>query len=302
MSEPVIWIDGTLRPTAEATVHVLSHAVQRGSTVFDVLRVCETPDGPAAFGLREHMARFDRSMHLMGMTPAFGLGQLERAVAETTLANPGANLVKVTAAWVSAPVSTIPDTTDPQLVIAALTVPLVDPLEAPSVRAKVATATKLPPEVLPPGLKVAAAYTYGIRQKMMAHQEGFDEIILRTPSGDLAESVSQSLFVVKGDLLVVPPLDVVLDGITRRMVLDMAHHLGFHSQVRAVTWDEVETADELFLSSTTNPVQPVRELDGRVLAAPGPHTRRLAAEASELLAGRHRLSPKWLTPLARLVG
>lgn len=297
MDEALIWIDGGLRPASEATVSILSHAVQRGSTVFDVVRICDTQDGPAAFGLREHVARFDRSMHLMGMTSAWSLDQLERALAETVLANPGATLVKVTAAWVSTPVATLPDTTDPQVSIAAINAPLLDPRTAPGVRAKVALATKLPADVLPPGLKVAAAYTYGIRQKMAARAEGYDEIILRTQKGDLAESVSQSLFVVRDDLLLAPPLDIVLDGITRRMVLDVAHHLGYHSQVRGIPWDEVASADELFLSSTTNPVQSLAELDGRSLPAPGPLGSKLAAQAMELLAGRHALSHRWLTPL-----
>lgn len=299
-TESLIWIDGVLRPAAEATVPLLSHAVQRGSTVFDVLRVCETPDGPAAFGLRPHIARFDRSMSLMGMTSTWSLDRLERAVAETSLANPGANLVKVTAAWVSTPVSTIPDTTVPLVAVAALRAPLADPVDTPGIRVKTATGTKMPPDVLPPGLKVAAAYTSGIRQKMLARNEGYDDIVLRTTKGDLAEGVSQSLFVVRGDLVLLPPLDVVLDGITRRMILDMAHHLGFHSQIRGITWDEVEAADELFLCSTTNPVQPIRELDGRVLPDPGDHTARLAAESSVLLSGTHVLSPKWLTPLRPL--
>ncbi|MDA3038176.1 MAG: aminotransferase class IV, partial [Actinomycetota bacterium] len=243
------------------------------------------------------IARFDRSMSLMGMTSGWSLDQLERAVAETTLANPGANLVKLTAAWVSTPVSTIPDTTVPLVAVAAIHTPLADPVGLPGVRVKTATSAKTPPDVLPPGLKVAAAYTSGIRQKMQARSEGYDDVVLRTAEGDLAESVSQSLFVVRGDLVLLPPLDVVLDGITRRMVLDMAHHLGFHSQVRGIFWDEVESADELFLCSTTNPVLPIRELDGRALPDPGDHTARLAAESSALLSGNHGLSSKWLTPL-----
>lgn len=178
--------------------------------------------------------------------------------------------------------------------------PLADPLHTPGVRATVAGATKITPDVLPPGLKVAAAYTYAIRQKLAARAEGYDEIILRTPGGDLAESVSQSLFVVKDDVLLVPPLDVVLDGITRRMVLDAAHHLGYHSQVRGIPWEEVEAADELFLCATTNPVQSVKELDGRELPSPGPLTTKLAAEAVEVLSGRHPLSARWLAPLLPL--
>lgn len=296
-STPLIWVDGALVPEAEATVHVLSHAVQRGSTVFDVLRVVETSDGPSAFGLREHVSRFERSMQLMGMTSTTTVDQLEAAVADIVLANPGANTVKLVAAWASSPTGTIPETSVPQICVAAVTGNHVAPTAVEPIRVRTATAPKMPPDVLPPGLKVAAAYTYGLRHTMLARQDGFDEVILRTPNGDLAEGVSQSLFVVADSQLVLPPLDVVLDGITRRAVIDLAHHSGLHTQVRPVSWPEVEAADELFLCSTTNPVWPLASLDQRQLPTEKPVVTKLAQAAEELLSGRHPLSGRWLTLL-----
>jgi branched-chain amino acid aminotransferase len=301
VTDATIWVDGVLRPYEDATIHVLSHAVQRGSTVFDVMRVVETAEGPAAFGLRPHVARFDRSMHLMGMEPAASIADLERAVAQSVLANPGSNLVKLVATWATTPTGLIPATSVPVLSVAPIVGEITDPNVVAPVRACTATAPKMPPEILPPSLKVAAAYTYGIRHKMKARAEGFDEIILRTPEGQLAESVSQSLFVVTDGGLVLPPLDIVLDGITRRMILDVAHHDGQRAHIRAVDWHEVETADELFLCSTTNPVLPVSELDRRSLPAPGPLTAKLADGAAAVLTGKHDLSARWLTPLKSLL-
>lgn len=296
-SAATIWVDGVLIPEADATVHVLSHAVQRGSTVFDVLRVVETPRGVAAFGLRQHVSRFERSMRLMGMTPNASIGELEAAVVETVAANPGSNTVKLVAAWASSPTGTIPESSVPQLSVAAIVGQQTLPTEVVPIRVRTATAPKMPSDVLPPGLKVAAAYTYGIRHTMMARQEGYDEILLRTPGGDLAEGVSQSLFVVADGQLVLPPLDVVLDGITRRAVVDLAHHDGLHTQVRPVSWEEVEAAEELFLCSTTNPVWPLASLDDRLLSDERPVTTQLARAAESLLNGDHQLSQRWLTLL-----
>ena len=87
-----MWIDGELVPSSEATVHVLSHGMQRGSTVFDVMKVVTLDGVPHAFGLREHVARFERSMHLMGMEPAWSVAAMEEAVAAAVAANPGAGL------------------------------------------------------------------------------------------------------------------------------------------------------------------------------------------------------------------
>ena len=298
--DAMVWIDGRLRRYEEATVHVLSHAVQRGSTVFDVLRVVENDDGPVAVGLRPHVARFDRSMHLMGMKPAAGMAEIEQAVARTVLANPGSNLVKLVATWATTPTTALPDSPVPVLTNAAITGTVTVPGTAVPLRACTVTAPKMPADILPPALKVAAAYTSGLRHKMQAIAAGFDEIILRTPTGELAESVSQSVFVVSGGRVLVPPLDVVLDGITRRMILDVGHHQGLHTQIRAVDWHEVEEADEVFLCSTTNPILPVAELDARTLSAPGPVTAALAETAADVLSGRHPLSARWLTPLEPL--
>ncbi len=294
-----IWINGELRPFEDATVHVLSHAVQRGSTVFDVLRVVKGPDGPAAFGLRQHVARFLRSMSLMGMEPEYSVGQLEEAVAIAVVANEGAATVKLVATWGDIPMGTMPSRLTPTITVAALqpsdmALASVDP---ETVRLKVAAGPKMPADVLPPALKVGATYTAAIRERFVARDEGFDDIIFRTTDGHLGESTSQAVFIVRGGRLLLPSLDVVLDSITRRAVLDVAHSAGITAEIRTVEWDEVTSADEVFLCSTTHPVWPVAAIDRHEFAVPGPVTAELGAQVSELLGSTHVLSKRWLTPL-----
>lgn len=295
----VIWIDGTLHPTEEATVHVFSHGVQRGSTVFDVMKVVHLADGPSVFGLREHMARFMQSMEVMGMTPAHTLPALEVAVTETVLANPGAEVVKVAAAWVEVPLRSLPVSTVPTIYVAALTPSSVpDPGgRASTAKVRTAVAPKTPPSVMPPTLKVAASYTTGVRERLAAVAAGFDDVIFRTIDGDLAEGTTQSLFVINDGRVLLPPLDVVLDGITRRAVIDLIRHVGIDLEVRPVYWDEVVGADELFLCSTNSQVHPISLLDDRKFPAPGPISAQLSGEMSQLLDGSHDLSSRWLTPL-----
>lgn len=303
MTEPsgdVIWIDGTFVPSEEATVHVFSHGMQRGSTVFDVMKVVQLDDGPRAFGLREHMARFMQSMDLMGMTPTVQLSELERAVAETVLANPGAEVVKVAAAWSEIPLRSLPVSTVPTVYVSAMRPgTTADPGgQQSSVRLRTATSPKIPPSILPPSLKVAASYTAGVRERMAAVADGFDDVVFRTADGDLAEGTTQSLFVIGEGRVLLPPLDNVLDGITRRTVVDLARHAGIDVEVRPVYWDEVTDADELFLCSTISQVLPVSCLDDRELPAPGPVSASLSLAIHELLAGSHGLSTRWLTPLS----
>lgn len=295
-----MWIDGKMLPSSEATVHVLSHGMQRGSTVFDVLKVVPAVDGASAFGLREHVARFSRSMDLMGMKSPFGIGELEQGVSDAVAANPGSTVVKLAAAWVEVPLRSLPVSVVPTVFIAALggTGEVVDPGGAKSVvSVRSATAPKMPANILPPSLKVAASYTVGVRERLGAVAAGFDDVVFRTVDGDLAEGTTQSLFVIRANEIVVPPLDSVLDGITRRAVLDVARHQRHVVHTRHVPWDEVVAADELFLSSTNTPVLPVERLDDQRYLAPGPVSMALDEAMAELLAGRHELSARWLTPL-----
>ncbi len=312
-----VWRDGTLIPFASATTHVLSHMSARGSQIFDVLLVVGDAEGPTALGLREHVIRFVRSAETMGMENLPEVSSLERAVARTVMANldeagldvtgSGPLVVKLIAAWEAPSQTVVPADRTPTVYVT------VTPLgsgrngmdrftSVPSpIAVKTAAMPKVPASVLPPSMKVAAGYTPGLRHHLLAADEGFDQVVFRTiDGGDLAESVTSSVFVVINGRIAVPPVDTVLDGITRRAVLDVAEHGGIPYTVRAVGWNEVEAADELFLSSTIRMVLPIGRLDERILDAPGPITTALADDMGRLLTGSHPLYRRWMTPLAPL--
>ncbi len=268
--------------------------MQRGTTVFDVLRTVATDDGLAAFGLRQHVARFFRSMKLMGMTTDRSVDELEKAVHVVAKAFGEPAVIKLVAAWAEVPVGAIPVSTTPTIWVTAMEAPLREDV---SLAVKTATAPKLTPEMLPPSLKVAASYTIGVREKMAAIADGFDDVVFRTVGGDLAEGSTQSLMIVADGRIVVPPLDTVLDGITRRMTLLAAESIGITTDVRPVAWTEVLEADELFLCSTGQAVAPIGRHDNRSIDAPGPVSAALADAVASVLAGRHELATRWLTPV-----
>ena len=306
-----VWRDGALIPYADATCHVLSHMAARGTQVFDVLRVVPTAKGPSAVGLRPHVSRFMNSMELMGMEPETDLGTLEQAVAKTVLAGAEACgsqaaqffTVKLVAAWTEPGDGVMPSSLKPSLFVMALpdtSLTETSVLGQP-VKLRSSEMPKMPPTVLPPSLKVAASYTPGLRQQMKVRAEGYDYPVFRTVDGDLAESTTLSILVIRDGRLLAPPLDSVLDGISRRTVLDAAQHLSIPVDIRGIYWDEVEGADELFLASTNRTVTPVELLDDRSLVAPGPITEQLGEVVTEIYRGEHVLSAQWLTPLEALV-
>lgn len=305
----LIWADGALISYDDATMHVLSHATQRGSAVFDVIKIVDAErsgdshdkqpnSGPHAVGLRGHVSRFVGSMGLMGMDTPYTVEELETAVRRTVVANPGAQVVKLVAAWAEVPLRTLPVSLTPHVWIAAMTPG--DQSDTPAMtgtRLQTATGPKTPIDILPPNLKVAASYTAGVRQRMAAVAAGFDDVLFKTTGGTLAEGTTQSLFVISEGQIVVPPLDIVLDGITRQMMIEVAQNAGLRVSVRTIEWREVLSAPELFLASANHCVVPVAGLDDYTFECPGPITQQLALLADELLAGSHRLSPRWLSPM-----
>jgi len=300
VAESTIWHDGELIPFGDASIHVLSHAANRGSEVFDVLRVVEGRDGPAAVGLRPHVARFDQSMHLMGMESSCDIGSLERAVAETVLANPGATVVKLVAVWSDIPASTRPLSRRPALYVAALpSAPSTLELGEP-VTVRTSTMPKIPASILPPGLKVAASYTAAIREQLLADAAGFDDVIFATTDGWLAEATTQSVLVVEDGRLLAPPLDAVLDGISRRLLFDIAQGEGWPVGVESIRWEQVRQADEVFFSSTSAFIRPIERIDDDRFPAPGPVASSLDEHLDAIVRGEHALSSRWVTPLAPL--
>ncbi len=310
----VVWRNGQLMPFADATTHVLSHMSARGSQIFDVLLVTRTDVGPCAVGLRAHVTRFLRSAEMMGMIETGEVAELEHAVAQTVIANSspvsknadrtGPVVVKLIAGWAEEGVGLLPAELRPTVYVLAL--PHVGEHEVdslgPPAKVKTASMPKIPSEILPPSMKVAAGYTPGVREVLAAKAEGYDQVVFRTMDGDLAESTTLSMVVLSDGKIAVPPLDSVLDGITRRLILDAAQHLGIPTEVRVIGWEEVLEADELMLTSTNNPVQPVELLDEIPFEAPGPMTSAIAACVTDTLRGHHELSEVWLTPLDGLVG
>lgn len=296
-------------PFADATCHVLSHMAARGSQIFDVMLATPTDQGLCGVGLRHHVTRFLRSAELMGMEDVGGVGDIERAIAQTVTANSspvsqnagydGPFVIKMIAAWTEEALGVLPADIRPTVYILALPVGEdgASPVLKPPVTVRSSTMPKMPAEILPPSMKVAAGYAPGVRAQLQARAEGFDHTVFRTVDGDLAESTTLSMLVIFGGRILAPPLDSVLDGITRRIVLDVAQDAGLPVEVRAIAWDEVCSADELLLTSTNNPVLPVAALDERTFDAPGPITSMIGDLMVELYEGSHVLSSRWLTPL-----
>lgn len=307
-SDRLVWIDGELRPWAEATVHVLSHSLQRGSLVFDYMSVHELPAGPAVFRLREHIERFFHSCELMGLPVEQSAEELSAAIRESVRANPGARAVKISAYFASVEIDVVPIDTHVTIAIAAY-----DP--ARDITARLPKAPPPKPEflklwiekeranrrddIVSPQAKVSANYASPMMAKARARAEGYDEIVLVDEDGHLAEGPTSNLFLVDGEgTLLTPSARKVLHGVTRGSIIELAKACDIPFQERPLLPAALVGASEAFLTGTTAGIWPVASVDGEALAScPGPVSSRLRDRFRAAAAGEDPEFAHWLTPV-----
>jgi branched-chain amino acid aminotransferase len=301
-----IWLDGRLVPWAEATVHVLAHSMARGSLVFDYMSVHETSRGPAIFRLDAHVARFLKSVELVGLPLAQSDAELRSACIEAVRANPGAKVVKLNAFLPSVEVDVVP--VDEHVAVAAAA---YDPWgdvqarkDAPPARPPRTLRLWLEkerrqrrPDILHPHAKVAANYTSAMYAKWQARRRGFDEILFVDEQGLLAEGPTTNFFLVDSEgTLRTPPEHGVLLGVTRRSVIALAEAEGRKVLEEPLRPEALFEASEAFLTGTSAGVWPIASVDGRTIGTtcPGPVGEAIGAHFRRAVAGEDPAFLDWL--------
>jgi branched-chain amino acid aminotransferase len=317
-----VWLDGVITRWDDARASVLCHGMQRGALVFDVGRLRYRPNGTRLlFRPREHIARFLRSAALVGLTVPWDEATLLDATLHVVRGAPAADAPSsdpVTAAgrgslvrWSAFVPSLEADVVPHPPARASVAIAVVTPEDslAPSAGSAESTGRKpamvrvqVPrdlrkagPEVFPPQAKVSASYLGPMLAKRRAQAEGFDEVVLLDGEGRAAEAPTANVFVVKGGALKTPPVERVLAGITRDSVLALARTEGIPASEAHLWPDDLENADEAFLTATSMPVQAVASFGGRTLpaGAPGPMTARIRELIMACELGRDARFADW---------
>ena len=296
-----VWRDGALIAWDAATISALAHPMQRGSLVFDVMSFHDTAAGVGVFRLREHVARFLRSCAIVGLSPRFAAEELIDAC-RATVADTGLRegLLRISGFFPTLEADLVPCESTASVLVAAYA---RDELRkhhkpAPCLRVQIPRdVRKAAPDAIPPLAKVAAAYLGPMIARRRALDEGFDEVVLLDHLGNIAEAPTANVMAVIGGTLVTPPLGCILDGITRDAVLTLAREEGVPVVERAITPDELTSADEAFLTATSYLIAPIASFDGVALAveAPGPITARLRARFSRVITGEDARAANWFT-------
>lgn len=298
ITAPLVWLDGALVPSADATMPLMGHAPQRGSLVFDVGSFHPTAKGPALFRAREHVARFMNSARIVGLSLAYDEEALVRAaVSVVRECGRDEGLVRWSVFFAVAEPDLLPRDGATRVAVAAQL--LQDVGRPKPLRISVFDdARKAAPDVLSPEAKAAASYLGPMLARRRAVAAGADDVVLLDREGNVAEAPIANVFVVRGGTLVTPPLGYVLPGITRDAVLAIAREEAIPVEEAKLSPEALATADEAFLTATSLPIAPIASVNGRALGSvPGPITSRLTERLEAAQRGADAAFGRWLTLL-----
>ncbi|MHB8449228.1 MAG: branched-chain-amino-acid transaminase [Mycobacteriales bacterium] len=276
-----IWMNGTFVDWDAATIHVLNPTLHYGWGVFEGIRAYSTDRGPAVFRLTDHIARLYRSARIYLLEPAFRPEEIVAAVKETVAVN------EVPACYIRPLVylgygemglNPLPSGVEVMIAVWPWGSYLGQQAEENGCRAMISSWRRNDANIIPPAAKASGQYLNSSLAKVAALKAGYDEAILCSANGHIADGSGENVFVVKGHTLVTPPLtDGPLGGITRASVLTIAADLGYDVREEHLVRTDLYLADEAFFSGTAAELVPIVSVDDRAVGAgrPGPITRRV---------------------------
>lgn len=298
-----IWHNGTLLPWADARVHILSGAVQFGSSVFEGIRCYRTQAGPAVFRLREHLRRLQDSCRIYRIALPYSLDALVRACTGLVAANGLEQCYlrpMVMRGYGDMGMAALGNPVETYISTWEWGAYLADDGSGRGIDVCVSSWNRPAPNTFPALAKSAGHYNNATLIKLDALANGYAEAIALAPDGMVSEGSGQNLFVVRDGMLLTPPVgSSILSGITRATVIDLAASLEIPVVEQPLPRELLYVADELFFTGTATEIVPIASVDridigdGRA----GPVTRRLRAAFDAVVAGRDPSRREWLTPV-----
>jgi branched-chain amino acid aminotransferase len=296
-----VWLDGALVDWDAANVHILTHTLHYGLGVFEGIRCYETHDGKSAvFRLREHIRRLYDSAKICTMPMPITEDECMRACLDTVRVN------GLKACYLR-PLAFLGD--------GAMGLGAVNPTRLAivvwhwgaylgedglknGIRAKVSSFQRPGINMLMSKGKVVGHYVNSILAKREAQAAGYQEAILLDAEGHVSEASGENVWIVRDGVVVTPGFgSSILGGITRDTILHLLKEMKIPVEERAITRDELYTADEVFMCGTAAEVTPVREVDDRKVGEGkrGAITSSIQARYFEVVRGIRPTKPEWLS-------
>ena len=294
-----IWHNGTIKPWAEATTHVMAHALHYGSSVFEGIRCYDTAGGPAIFRLTDHNRRLYLSAKIHEIDIPYSLDQINAACREVIAANGNSTDYLRPVAFRGLGDFGLSAATPTDVAVATWKMGkyLGDEALEQGIDACVSSWQRFAPNTIPAGAKAGGNYLSGTLVAREARRLGFGEGIALAANGMLSEGAGENLFLVfDGALHTTPVSAAILNGITRDSIIQLARAEGIAVVERELPREYLYLADEVFMCGTAAEITPIRSVDGRPVGAgkPGALTRRLQDLFFGLFDGRTPDTHGWL--------
>jgi branched-chain amino acid aminotransferase len=300
-----IWHSGRLVPWDEARVHVMSHGLHYGSSVFEGIRVYVTPAGSRTFRLQAHTRRLLDSAKIHRIDVPYSAEELDQACRVTVLRNGLRNgaYIRPIAFRGYGEVGLAPPPGYPvEVAIAAWEWGAylgAEGLEK-GVDVCVSSWQRVAPNTIPALAKAGGNYLSSTLVSLEAKERGFAEGIALASDGTVSEGAGENIFLVRDGILLTPPATAsILPGITRHSVITLARDLGLEIVEQAIPREMLYIADEMFLTGTAAEITPVRSVD-RINVGGGVRgevTKQLQAAFFGLFNGQTEDKWGWLEPL-----
>jgi branched-chain amino acid aminotransferase len=293
-----IWMNGEFVPWADAKIHVGTHGLHYGTGVFEGVRCYETPQGPAVFRLDDHMQRLLDSAKLLYMEIPYSRDELRAACLETITANGLTECYLRPIAFVGyGELGVNPGDNPVDVVVMAWPwgAYLGEDGQKHGITAKISSWKRVGPNTIPHVAKATGIYLNSMLATTEARRMGYDEAIMLTDEGMVADGPGENIFVIKNGVITTPDLSAsILKGITRDTVIQIAQDLGYQVVEKEIIRTELYLADEVFMTGTAAEIAPLRSVDDQLIGDPGPITKEIQQAYNDCVRGRSERWSHWL--------
>ncbi len=298
-TDGLIWLNGEFIKAEDAKVHVMTHTLHYGSGVFEGVRAYKTNNGTAIFRLHGHTKRLFDSAKILGMTIPYSYDEMIKVQIDAVKKN---NLQE---AYIRPLIfndhSSLGLRIKPETNVHAMVAVwkwgayLGDDQLKNGIRAKFSSFVRQHPNAAFTKAKSCGQYIICTQASQEVARAGYDEALMLDTEGYVSEASSANFFMVRNGVLITPPADNCLEGVTRDSVIRLAMAAGYEVQQRRITRDETYIADEAFLSGTAVEITPIREIDDRAIGngKPGPITCKLKELFYDQVYCRNATFPDW---------
>jgi len=300
-----IWMNGELVDWADARIHVGTHGLHYGTGVFEGIRCYDTERGPAVFRLVDHLKRLETSAKLLYMQLPYSADELRGACFDVIDACGLSDLYIRPIAFYGYGELGV-HTGDNPVEVAVMCFPwgayLGEEGQRNGITAMVSSWRRVGPNTIPHAAKATGVYLNSMLATHEARRGGYDEAILLTEDGYIADGPGETIFMVNNGTLFTPDLSSsILPGITRDSIIQIAQDLGHTVVEKPLIRTDLYTADEVFMTGTATEVAPLRSIDEHEIGV-GPVTRALQQAYADTVRGRSEHWSQWLDLAASRAG